>query len=65
VTATLLDAPKRNQPWRAKYTLRTGRDLEGPILPTEQTPKEVAPGEAVQVVVGYVDAKSIRFRWST
>jgi CRISPR-associated protein Cmr6 len=63
VTAVLLDAPKRNKPWRANLALRTGRDLAGPIEPIEQTPANAAPGKVVQLVVAHVDEKSIRFTW--
>jgi CRISPR-associated protein Cmr6 len=63
VIATLLDAPKRSKPWRAKLALRTGKDLAGPIEPTERSPADAAPGKVVRLVVGYVDEKSIRFTW--
>jgi CRISPR-associated protein Cmr6 len=63
VIATLLDAPKRNKPWRAKVPLRTGKELAGPIEPMEQTPSNAAPGRIVKVMVAHVDEKSIRFTW--
>jgi CRISPR-associated protein Cmr6 len=63
VTAILLDAPKKNKPWRAKLTLRTGKDLAGPIEPVERTPVGAAPGKPVQLMVAHVDEKSIRFSW--
>ena len=63
VMATLLDAPKRNKPWRAKLALRTGKDLSGPIEPIERTPANVEPGKVIRLVVAYVDEKSIRFTW--
>jgi hypothetical protein len=63
VTATLLDAPKRNKPWRAKLALRTGKELAGPIEPIERTPADAAPDKVVPLVVARVDEKSIRFTW--
>jgi CRISPR-associated protein Cmr6 len=63
VTAILLEAPKRTKPWRAKFSLRTGKDLAGPIEPVERTPTDAAPGKVVQLVVARVDEKSIHFTW--
>jgi len=63
VTATLLEAPKRNKPWRATITLRSGRSLSGPIEPVERTPADAAAGRAVPLVVAHVDEKSVRFTW--
>jgi len=60
VEATLLDAPKKNKPWRAKIVLLSGKELAGPI---EGTPSGVTAGNVVTLVVAHVNEKSIRFTW--
>lgn len=61
VEATLLEAPKKDKPWRAKITLRNGRDLAGPIEGTPPTPPQ--PGQNVQLIVTEVGENRIRFQW--
>jgi CRISPR-associated protein Cmr6 len=62
VTALLLEAPKRNKPWRATLTLASGEPLSGPIE-GERIPANLTPGKEVRLVVAQVDEKSIRFSW--
>lgn len=61
IEATLLDAPKRDKPWRAKVQLRSGKELSGPIEGGPTVPPK--SGEIVRLVVIEIAENKIRYRW--
>jgi CRISPR-associated protein Cmr6 len=61
VEALLLDAPKKDKPWRAKIQLRGEKELSGPI--EGAPPPTPQPGNTVRVTVVEVGERSIKFRW--
>jgi hypothetical protein len=63
VTATILEAPKKNKPWRARYDRPTGKPLNGPIEPVERTPMDIAPHQERKLIVADVNENSIQFTW--
>lgn len=61
IEATLLDAPKKDKPWRAKISLRSGKELSGPI--EGNAPASPKPGQAVQIIVAEIAENKIRYQW--
>ena len=61
VEASLLDAPKKDKPWRAKITLRSGKDLAGPI--EGNAPVTPKAGQTARVIVIEIAENKIRYQW--
>jgi CRISPR type III-B/RAMP module RAMP protein Cmr6 len=59
--ATLLDAPKKDKPWRAKVQLRGGKELSGPIEGV--APGAPKTGQTVRLVVIEIGENKIRYQW--
>lgn len=61
IEATVLDAPKKDKPWRAKIQLRGGKELSGPIEGSPPAPPQ--PGQRVCLEVIDIGENKIRYRW--
>ncbi|MCS6864573.1 MAG: type III-B CRISPR module RAMP protein Cmr6 [Gemmataceae bacterium] len=61
VEATMLEAPKKDKPWRAKITLRSGKALSGPIEGHPTTAPQ--PGQRVWLIVTEIGENRIKYRW--
>ncbi|MCX7666670.1 MAG: type III-B CRISPR module RAMP protein Cmr6 [Gemmataceae bacterium] len=61
IEATLLEAPKKDKPWRAKLQLPNGKSLSGPIEGV--APSGIQSGQTVKLILLEIEENRIRYQW--